>query len=223
MQTEGLDAVLIGATGLVGSEILKILLADPRFKTVTVLTRRSTGQKSPKLVEHLVDFRKIQDWKNKVHGDVAFSALGTTRSQAGSIEAQYEVDYTYQAEFATACANGGIGTFVLISSMGADSKSKIPYTRMKGQLEDFVETLGFQHIQILRPGPLEGHREKRRLSEELSLPVSRLLSKLPMLRDIHPVTGQEVAQRAVESAFRDEPMRVLKPHEVRLGISRGNP
>jgi uncharacterized protein YbjT (DUF2867 family) len=215
MKTTNLNAVLIGATGLVGSEILRFLLADERFSKVTVLGRRSTGIQNSKLEEHLVDFRNVAQWKNLVHGDLAFSALGTTRKQAGSIEAQYEVDYTYQAEFARVCAQCGVERFILISAMGANSHSRIPYSRMKGQLEDFVESLGFQHIHILRPGPLEGHRAKKRLGEEISIPITKILSKLPGLADLRPVSGKQVALQAVQTAFRTDALQVLGPQAVR--------
>lgn len=218
MKAKDLKAVLIGATGLVGSEILKILLQDPQFSSVLVFTRRSTGVRNLKLEERIVDFEKMSEWKQEIQGDVAFSALGTTRAQAGSIRAQYQVDFTYQAEFARACAQNGVPTFILISSMGADIQSRIPYSRMKGELEDFVESLGFQHIQILRPGPLQGPREKKRWAEDLALPMSRLLSHLPPFRDIHPVSGHQVARTAVNAAFSLAPLKVFNPSEVRLGI-----
>lgn len=215
MKTTNLNAVLIGATGLVGSEILQLLLADERFSKVTVLSRRSTGVQNSKLDEHIVDFKNINQWKNYTHGDMAFSALGTTKKLAGSLEGQYEVDYTYQAEFARACAQGGVERFILISAMGANSQSRIPYSRMKGQLEDFVESLGFQHIHILRPGPLEGHRAQKRLGEEISVPVTKILSKLPGLGDLRPVSGKQVALTAVQTAFHSEGLQVLSPQAVR--------
>ncbi len=218
MNKKNLQAVLIGATGLVGKEIVQRLLQDDRFQSVQVFARRSTGLSNSKLIEHQVDFRNLNQWKHLIQGDVAFSALGTTRKQAGSLEAQFEVDYTYQAEFASACAQSGIPTFVLISSMGASSESRVPYLKMKGQLEDFIETLGFQHIQILRPGPLQGHREQRRWGEEISISINQWLSKFPLLHDLHPVLGSEVARSAVNSVFLKEALRIHNPQEVRLGV-----
>lgn len=193
-------ALLIGATGLVGSHILELSLADASFDEVVVFARRPTGKKHSKLVEHVVDFAKMGEWAHLVRGDVGFSALGTTRAQAGGIENQRVVDYTYQLEFAKACAKGGVKTFVLISSAQASSRSHFAYTKMKGELEDAVTGLGFEHLEIIRPGPLVGHREKPRLSERLGFPVVEVLSRLPGLENFKPIAASKVAAQAVSAA-----------------------
>ena len=95
-------ALLIGATGLVGGALLDLLLNDNRFEKVKVFVRRSTGESHPKLEEYQVDFDTLLTWKEFLKGDVLFSALGTTLKKAGSKEAQYKIDYTYQYELAKA-------------------------------------------------------------------------------------------------------------------------
>ncbi|MFY0538759.1 NAD-dependent epimerase/dehydratase family protein [Nannocystis pusilla] len=137
-------ALLVGATGLVGRELLRQLLADPRYGAVTVLARRSAGVKHDKLTEHLVDFDRPDDWHALAKGDHLFSALGTTLKAAGSREAQYRVDYTYQYEVARAARHHGTETYVLVSSTGAAAKSAIFYSRMKGELERDAAALGFR-------------------------------------------------------------------------------
>ena len=136
-------AVVIGATGLVGSELVALLLADSRFETVKVFVRRSTGRQHPKLEEHLVNFDAVETWKEQLTGDVLFSAMGTTLKQAGSKDAQYKIDYTYQYNVAKAAAENGVPQYVLISSAGASPKSRIFYSRMKGELEESVKKLTF--------------------------------------------------------------------------------
>ena len=91
-----LTAIVIGATGLVGSELVQQLLDDERFSLVKIFVRRSFGKQHPKLEEHIIDFDKIHEWGHLVSGDVLFSALGTTLKQAGGKEAQYRIDYNYQ-------------------------------------------------------------------------------------------------------------------------------
>lgn len=214
-----MKAIVIGATGLVGKEIVRQALANAKFTEVSIFVRRQIGIRHEKLREHVVDFKKMPEWKNQIRGDIAFSALGTTRSQVGSIKSQYEVDYTYQAEFAKACSENGVSSFVLISSMGANEKSHVPYTKMKGELENYVKTLGFNSLHILRPGPLEGPREKRRTNEELMVPVAHLLSKLPFLKFIQPVTGERVAKTAIEFSLVKEPVRIVESAEVISGLN----
>ena len=97
-------AILIGATGLVGSQLLWQLLKNPEYETLKVLHRRSTGISHPKLEEHIIDFEHPENWREKVSGQVLFSSLGTTIKKAGSRDAQYRIDFTYQYETARAAA-----------------------------------------------------------------------------------------------------------------------
>jgi uncharacterized protein YbjT (DUF2867 family) len=208
------SAVIIGATGLVGAEIVRQLLTDSRISSVLAFVRRSTGLSHFKFQEKIVDFKKMAEWKNQVKGELAFSALGTTRAQAGSLEAQYEIDYTYQAEFARACAQNGVQSFVLISAMNASPSSLVPYSKMKGKLEDFVKRLGFDSLHILRPGMLEGQRQNPRKGEELAVPLIRVLSKIPGLKSLAPVKGSKVAAVAIEAAFAAPETRTLMAAEI---------
>ena len=125
-------AILIGATGLVGSHLLDLLVKDERFGKVKVFTRKPTGKKSDKMEEHVIDFDKMNDWAPLLKGDILFSSLGTTIKKAGSQEAQYKIDFTYQYETAVHSARNGVSTCVLVSSAGASPSSKVFYSRMKG-------------------------------------------------------------------------------------------
>jgi len=120
MEDGGRSAVVIGGTGLVGSEIVRQLLEDARWREVIVLGRRSVGVAHARLREHVIDFDKPASWADLVRGDALFSALGTTRKTAGSKEAQYRVDYTYQHETAKAASHNGVATCVLVSSAGGE-------------------------------------------------------------------------------------------------------
>src|SRR5215207_7818097 len=120
-------AIVIGATGLVGSELVKQLLTDGRFSEIKLFGRRMTGVVHPKITEHLIDFEKPEQWRHLVKGDVVFSALGTTLKQAGSKEAQYKVDHDYQYDFAEVAAENGVTVYVLVSSAMANERSRIFY------------------------------------------------------------------------------------------------
>lgn len=194
-----MKAIVIGATGLVGRSIITQLLINPEVGEVKVFARRSTGIQNPKLKEHIVDFEKVNDWKQEVSGDALFSALGTTLKTVGSKEAQYRIDHDYQLMVALAAASNHVSSFVLISSVNSSSSSSFFYLKMKGELEDKVRTLGFKSISILRPGPLKGHREKPRLMEEIS---TAILSKLPVGSGMKPVEADQVAKVAINCGLK---------------------
>jgi uncharacterized protein YbjT (DUF2867 family) len=195
-------AIVIGATGLVGSRLVDKLLKDSRFDKVKVLVRNSTGIANPKLEEHIVDFDRPETWKKIVAGDVLYSAMGTTLKTAGSKDAQYKIDYTYQHLVAKSAAANNVAKYVLISAAGADVNSKIFYSRMKGELERDIKKLPFETIHIIRPGMLAGARKEVRTGEQLWGGVMNFIGAIPGLKALKPIQGTEVAQAMVNATFK---------------------
>jgi uncharacterized protein YbjT (DUF2867 family) len=198
-------AIVIGATGLVGKSLVEQLLGDERYEKVVVLVRRSTGLKSGKLEEHLINFDKPNDWKHLVKGDVLFSALGTTLKQAGGKEQQYRIDYTYQYQTAKAAAEHGVPVYVLVSASGADPKSRIFYSRMKGELDRDVQALGFRCVVLIKPSLLVGHRNHERTGEKIGYRVLKLINSLGILKKYQPVEGRVVAAAMIKAAQAAQP------------------
>ena len=193
-------AIVIGSTGLVGSELISKLLTNSDYSEVISLVRRKSGVTHPKLTEHVVDFDKPELWKNMVKGDVLFSAMGTTIKTAKTKDNQYKVDYTYQYETAKTAAENSVPVYVLISSAGASSNSLNFYTNMKGKLEDSVKSLPFRTIQILQPGQLDGNRKENRMAEKMGLKVMYALNKIGLLQNYKPIKGYEVAEAMIAVA-----------------------
>jgi uncharacterized protein YbjT (DUF2867 family) len=194
-------AIVLGATGLVGSHLLNLLLKDEQFDTVKVFTRRFTGIHHPKLEEYLVNFDHVEEWQHLVKGNVLFSTLGTTLKQAGSKEVQYKVDYTYQWKIAEAAARNGVGTYVLVSAANASLNSVFFYSRLKAKLERDVARLPFLNIHILRPGPLEGKREATRFWEGLFIKIMGAVRKTGMFKGMKPIPARTVAKTMVNACF----------------------
>ncbi len=205
-------ALVIGATGLVGSHLVDLLLPDNRFDKVKIFVRRSTGITHPKLAEHLINFDQPDQWRSLVTGDVLFSTLGTTIKKAGSQAAQYKIDYTYQYEFARAAAENGVPVYVLVSSAGANARSSIFYSRMKGELEEAVVKLAFSHIHIIKPGVLTGPRKENRTGEKIGIAVLSVLHKVPGLVKFKPIHAALVARAMIHAAM-DE-TQTLKTHTL---------
>lgn len=194
-------AIIIGATGLTGSQLVDLLLHDNRFNKIIVFGRRSIGINNPKLEEHIIDFDQPAHWRDLVKGDVLYSALGTTLKAVGSQDAQYRIDYTYQYQFAEAAASNQVSTYVLVSSAGANPSSLGFYIRMKGELERDIKKLPFKHIQIIQPGPLDGDRKEDRKAERFSLKVLKFFNKLGILNKYKPIHVRIVAQKMIAVSF----------------------
>ena len=195
-----LTANVIGATGLVGKHLVQQLLDHPEFETVRIFVRRDAGISHPKLEQQIVDYSNQEVWKNKLQGDALFSALGTTLKQAGSKEKQYEVDFTFNLNFAQQAKQNGIENYVLVSSVGADAKSKIFYSRMKGELDEAVSNIDFRDLVILRPASLMGDRNEKRTMEEISVPVLQFLTKF-VLKKYKPIHGKTVARAMINAVL----------------------
>lgn len=203
-------AVIIGATGLVGKQLVSQLIQHSAFSKIVVLVRRSTGITHPKLQEVLVSFDELTCSKNQIKGDVLFSCMGTTIKQAKTKENQYMVDYTYQYETAKFAMENGINTYVLVSSAGANPKSKSFYTRMKGELEEGILQLPFGKIRILRPSFLMGNRTEFRLGERIGIAVTNFFASfIPPLKKWHGITDYEVARAMIASALDSSTDKVL--------------
>lgn len=206
-------AIVIGATGLTGGELTTRLLNDSRFEKVKIFVRRSTGILHPKLEEYVVNFDEPDGWKKQLTGDVLYSAMGTTLRVAGSKEAQYKVDYTYQYASAKYAANNGVKTYILISSGGASPDSPIFYTKMKGELEREIKKLPFETIHIIKPGMLAGNRHTKRTGEAIGISIMSLVGAIPGLGALKPIDAGTVAHAMINATFR----RVAGIHVYNMG------
>ena len=195
-----MKALVLGATGAVGKDLVQQLLADNSFESVDIFVRREVKMASDKLVVHVVDFDHPETWADELQGDVLFSCLGTTIKAAGSQEAQWKVDYTYQYEVAKAARANGVKIYVLVSAVGANVKSKFFYSRMKGALDDAVQQLGFEGCFILQPPSLVRKRSDR-FGEKVGVAVMKGLNAIGLLRSWTPIPTESVAAAMIRLAL----------------------
>ena len=189
-----MKGLIIGATGATGKDLLSQLLADDTYSEVHCFVRKPLALSHPKLHAHVVNFDTPEAWVDLLHGDVAFSCLGTTLAVAGSKEAQWRVDYDYQYAFAQQCKANGVPTFVLISAAGAKAPSKLFYNRMKGQLEDAVKALEFTRLIIFQPSILIRSNSDRG-AENFSVKAIHFLNKIGLFKRYRPMPTNVLAQR----------------------------
>ncbi len=208
-----MKAILLGATGAGGRDLVRQLLQDDSFTELYLLVRRiPEGLHSPKLRIELLDFDQPDQWPELPEADVLFSSLGTTLRDAGSQAAQYRVDYGYQYEVARRAAARGVPHYVLVSSWGATPKARSFYSRMKGELEEAVQALPFRRISILRP-PLLLRPGSTRSGERLTAAVLRGLSALGLLRAFRPMPTSVVA-RCMHALARSQHSGILEARDI---------
>lgn len=174
----GQTAIIIGSSGLIGTEVLKLLLTDTDFEKIRIFVRKPLGINHPKMEQHMVDFDSIFKYSDLIKGDCLFCCLGSTIQKAGSKEEFKKVDYSYPLAFAKIAKQNGISKFLIISSLGADSTSSNFYLKVKGDIEMALEQLKFKSLIILRPSMLLGDREEFRLGEVIGKIVMKGLAFL---------------------------------------------
>lgn len=195
-------AILFGGSGLVGGFCLDLLLESPIYTRVLSFGRRKLEKEHEKLEQFEIDFENLSQYKKLIRGNDLFCALGTTIKKAGSQEAFRRVDYEYPKEIASIAAKNGVSQFILVSASGADSKSKIFYSKVKGELEDAIKELPFWGIYILRPSLLLGDRKESRPLERFGIIISRGIGFLmgDLLGQYQPVKAEDVAKSMIVEA-----------------------
>lgn len=190
--------LLLGATGLVGSHVLDMAIADERIDEVIAPTRRPIPEQ-PGLVAPLVDFDSLPEDAPWWRAEAVVCALGTTMRKAGSRKAFCRVDHHYPLQAARIARGHGVPTFVLNSAMGADPHSRYFYNRVKGELERDLRQAGFESLTFVRPGLISGEREEFRLAERVAeVALKAAAPVLPRKWRVNP--AQHIALAMLEAA-----------------------
>lgn len=207
----GRRVLLLGATGLVGGELLDLLLEDPGVARVTAPVRRTSGRRAAKLDERVVSLDRLAEDAGLLAVDQLFCALGTTIAKAGSQEAFRRVDHDWPLAAARLARERGARHCLLVSAVDADPASRIFYNRVKGELERDLAALGYPSLTIARPSLILGARAERRVGEEWARRLAWLFP--PKYKGIHART---IARALVDAAREDAPgVRVLESREMR--------
>ena len=193
-----LKALVIGATGATGKDLVDHLLQNAFYSEVFIFVRRATGLVHPKLREIITDFDKLNEVAPSISGDVLFSCMGTTLKAAGSKDRQWHVDYEIPCQFAEIAKRNGIPCMVLLSAYGASANSRVFYSRMKGKLEDAVSGLMFASYIIFRPGLLERKNTDRK-GERISASFLHFANRLGILRKFRPLPTAILAEKLAKA------------------------
>ena len=196
-----LHALVLGASGATGRELVKLLLDDSNFSQVSIFVRTDPKISDKKLTIHKIDFAKLEEYKDLIKGDILFSALGTTKKEAGGKKEQYLVDYTYQYEFAKMASDNGVTNYSLVSSTGANSNSSFFYPKIKGELEESVKKLNFKKIDIFQPPMLIRQPDLIRSGEKSGIKFLNAVNKIGVLKSQMPLNVKDLALKMIKEAL----------------------
>ena len=210
------NALLAGATGLVGGYLLRRLLAHPSYVRVEILVRRELPIRDPKITQRIVEFARLGDGAPGVAPDDVFCCLGTTIRKAGSEEAFRRVDYDYPLALGRLAKAAGAGTFLMVSALGADPKSAVFYNRVKGEVEQAIAAIGLPAAYFFRPSLLLGPRAENRPREKIGIAVGKAIAPLMIggLRKYRPIHADAVARAMVYVANRNVPAGVIESDAI---------
>jgi uncharacterized protein YbjT (DUF2867 family) len=192
-------ALIAGATGLIGKELVHKMLQSGQYNRIYLISRKPGGIVNEKIQEIIIDFEQIGKITLDNPVDEAFCTLGTTMKQAGSREKFRKVDLEYVTSFARLAKTSGAAKFLVISSMGANPKSAVFYNRIKGLAEEGLQNLGFKHLVILRPSLLLGKRPEPRLGEQMGAIFMKTFDFL-IPDNYKTIEASRVAEKMLEMA-----------------------
>lgn len=193
-----MKALIIGATGATGKDLINVLLQDTAYTEVAIFVRRSTGITHSKLTEILTDFENLEQVSGQINGDVLFSCLGTTLKSAGSRDKQQHIDHEIPLKFAGIAKINSVGSIVLLSAYGAAAASKIFYSRIKGMLEDDIAKLGFAQYIVFRPGLLV-RKNSDRPGERITAGLLNFLNSIGLIRKFKPLPTAVLAEKLAKA------------------------
>lgn len=220
----GKTALIVGSTGLVGRELLNVVLKHDYYSKILLVGRRSPGIKDNRIEEVVVNFDRLSEYSDQLSANDYYCCIGTTMGQAKTKEAFFRVDFTYPLELAKiAKADSKFEKFSLVSSYGAHSESGLFYNAVKGQLEEALKDMNLKTLHIFQPSLLLGYRPHFRIWEELAKLASSILSFFIIGSRLRfwAIKGSEVAESMFYVNKSDETgVHVHKPLEMKKVASK---
>ena len=198
-------AILIGASGLIGSYLLQLILKSSEYSEVLVFSRSPLSISDPKLKQQIIDFDAITRYGSLINADVVFSCLGSTRNKTPEKSQYKKIDMDYPLTFAKLGLEGGVSQFHIITSLDANPESSSSYLKLKGQLEEELKKLPFQSLNIYQPSYLEGVRNETRIIDQLMQPLMRFINPLltGKLKKYRSIKASDVAKAMFNQSIKD--------------------
>jgi uncharacterized protein YbjT (DUF2867 family) len=200
------SAIILGSSGLIGSNLLTLLLENSNFESVKIFVRKILPIQHQKLIQILTNFEDLEAVKNEIRADVIFSCLGSTRNKTPDLQQYRKIDHDYPIYFAEEGLKNGLSEFHLISALGANSNSSNFYTKMKGETEDAIKNLKIPSLYIYQPSFLRGNRTENRLGEKIALIVMKIIDPLLMgsFKKYKTIAAEVVAKAMINESIKNK-------------------
>lgn len=197
--------IIAGASGLIGTELLTLLLQDERISEVVALVRSALQVNHVKLKQLKVDFDKLSDYKEHFDGDAVYCCLGSTKKKTPNLEDYNKVDHEYPLNLAKIALENNIAQYHIISALGADKNSKVFYTRLKGRIEEDIKNIPLPSIHIYQPSLLVGARKEHRGFEKFFIHAMSFINPLLIggLRKYRSIKASVVAKAMINQTFKN--------------------
>lgn len=199
-----MKAIIAGATGLIGNNLLHQLLDHPGYTKVIAIVRKEMNLQHPKLEQLVVDFDRLENHEEHIKGDVVFCALGTTKNKTPDDSQYRKIDYKYPLDIAFIAQQNGASQYHLVSALGANEKSAIFYSKLKGEVERDLKSIPFEAIHIYRPSLLDGERKEHRSAEGMMIGIMRVLNPLLIggLKKYRSIKIEKVASAMLKQSLK---------------------
>ena len=209
-------ALLFGATGLVGSHLLNLLISNNNYSKIKVFVRSSIELNDPKIEIIQTDFNNLKNHREDIKGDDCFFCIGTTKKNSPDKNEYKRVELEVPKQVAQIAKSNLVNSFVFVSSGYADPKSSGDYLKFKGLVEEELKRLNFSKLGIMRPSFLLGNRQEKRVGEKIGIFVFKLLSPLFLgpLKKMKPIHSATVAKAMIRTANEDLEKIIFESNEI---------
>jgi len=208
-------AILAGASGLIGSSLLDILLQQPAYSEVLILVRKELPIKHKKLIQLKVDFNHLNDFAGSISGHTIFCCLGTTRKKTPDLTEYRKIDHDYPLHLGQIAAKNGINQYHIVSSLGANAASSNFYLKMKGETEADIEKIGLPCLHIYQPAFLTGDRKEKRFGERFLTGLVKIIDPLLLgsLKKYRSIPAATVAMAMFKQSLKTEEGVFMHPSD----------
>jgi len=192
-------ALIFGSTGLVGSDLLTLLLKDDYYTAIKIFARSKININDPKVEIINLDFNKLNEYSHLIKGDDCFFCIGTTKKQTPNKEEYRNIEYNFPVIIGEIAKNNNVRSFMYVSSLGSNPNTKNTYLKNKGEAEKFLKKLNFSQLSIIRPSFLLGDRKEFRLGEIIGKKIFKKSSFLfqGSLRKFRAIESKDVAKAMI--------------------------